>query len=137
MTYDLGMVVFGQILNYFPSFYEEGEKEDAAEVAKKVIYIGINITYDACVRLNNLAVAMCGLTIIRFVYHTAKENEMQDLMAKAHNAHEELKEHFTQRKLQNALELLSVFKNDLDSHQLAFPHLHEHLMKIVYEGRKN
>jgi len=132
MTYNLGASVFGIVLDFFPSFYDEEKRPQAIELAKKCIHIGDNIAYDSFIHLRNIAIAMWGLTIIKFIYRSAKEYNLTELMEEVNRTYTELESTLQRperKDLGDAQEMIKIFRADLDKWNLAFPILTPHLMK--------
>lgn len=132
MTYNLGTSVYGTVLEFFPSFYDEEKREQAIELARKCIHIGDNIAYDSFIHLRNIAIAMWGLTIIKFIYRSAKEYEITELIDEVNRKYNELESTLQRperKDLGDAQELVKIFRDDLDKWDLSFPMLTSHLMK--------
>jgi Restriction endonuclease len=140
MTYNLGASVFGTVLVFFPSFYDEEKRPQAVELAKKCIHLGDNIAYDSFIYLDNIAVAMWGLTIIKFIYRSAKEYDLTELIDEVKRTYNELDSTLkrTERKdLGDALEMVKIFRADLDEWSLAFPMLTQQLMtRLEIDNKK-
>ncbi|MBW8050074.1 MAG: HNH endonuclease [Cytophagales bacterium] len=139
MTYNMATSIFGTALDFSPSLHDEEKREQAIQIAKQCIHIGDNIAYDAFIHLRNLAVAMWGLTIIKFIYRKAKENNIQELKDEINRTYKELEATLRRPErtdLENAQEMLKVFKDDLDEWSLSFPPLPNRLMKIIDTDNK-
>lgn len=134
MTYNLGASVFGTVLEFFPSFHNEEKRQQAIELAKKCIHIGDNITYDSFIHLRNIAIAMWGLTIIKFIYRSAKEYQITELMDEVNRTYDELESTLNRPErndLGDAQEMVKIFREDLEKWDLAFPVLTSHLMERI------
>lgn len=132
LTYSLCTSVFGKVLEFFPSFYEEEKRPQAIELAKNCIRMGDNIAYDSFIHLRNISIAMWGLTIIKFIYRSAKEYNLTELMENVNQTYEELESTLKRPEredLGDAQEIVKLFKADLEEWDLAFPILTPHLMK--------
>lgn len=132
MTYNLGSSVFETVLEFFPSFYDEEKRPQAIELAKKCIHLGDNIAYDSFIHLNNIAIAMWGLTTIKFIYRSAKEYSLTELIEEVNRTYNELESTLQRperKDLGDAQEIVKIFRADLDEWSLSFPILKPHLMK--------
>jgi hypothetical protein len=132
MTYNMACSIFGTILDFFQSLHDEENRIQSIQLAKTCIHIGDNIAYDSFIHLRNIAVAMWGLTIMKFIYRSAKENEINELMNEVNQAYDRLEStlHRPERNdLGDAKEMVKIFREDLNEWDLAFPLLTEHLMK--------
>ncbi|MBN8696463.1 MAG: HNH endonuclease [Bacteroidetes bacterium] len=134
MPYRMAIAIYFYILNFFPVFYYKKEKAKTMEIAHLAVHIGHNMAYDATIHLRNLAVAQVGLTVLKFMYRTAKQSEVPELIKMVNHAYDELERTLKRPErndLENALELVKVFRNDLNEWDLAFPPLPKHLEDIV------
>lgn len=134
MLYDSAGSIHWAVLQFFPGLHLEENKKENMEVAEMCVHIGHNIAYDAFIHLRNLAVAMWGLTIIKFVYRSAKESDVPEIKEKVKKAYFELEETLRRPErndLGEAQELLKVFKDDLEEWDLGFPPLPAHLERRI------
>ncbi|WP_416865441.1 MAG: HNH endonuclease [Imperialibacter sp.] len=132
MTYSLATSVFGIVLNFFPPFYDEEKRPQAVELAKMCIHLGYNIAYDSFIHLRNIAIAMWGLTIIKYIYRSAKEYTLTELVEEVNRSYNELEsilKRSEEKGLEDAQEMMKIFRADLNNAHLAFPMLTPHLMK--------
>lgn len=132
MTYDLATSVFGTVLDFFPSFYDEEKRPQAVELAKMCIHLGDNIAYDSFIHLQNRAIAMWGLTIIKFIYRSATEYNLTELVEEVTRSYNELESTLQRperKDLNDAQEMVKIFRADLDNSDLAFPMLTPSLME--------
>lgn len=132
MTYDMGGSLYDTVLNFYQSLHDEENRIQSIQLAKTCIHIGENIAYDSFIHLRNIAIAMWGLTIIKFIYRSAKENAIPELIDEVRQAYDELESTLNRperRDLHDALEMVKIFRKDLDQWDLAFPVLTPHLMK--------
>lgn len=132
MTYSLASSVFETVLDFFPSFNEEGKRAQTIELAKICIHLGNNIAYDSFIHLRNISVAMWGLTIIKYIYRSAKKNDFSDLIEEINQIYNELESTLRRPErtdLGDAQEMVKIFRKDLDEWDLSFPSLPHHLMK--------
>ncbi|MFW6247415.1 MAG: hypothetical protein ACOC22_04580 [bacterium] len=132
MTYNLGISVFGTVLDFFPSFYNEEKTTETIELAKKCIYIGYNIAYYSFIHLNNIAVATSGLLIIKFIYQSAKEYNITEVLEEVNRTYDELEltlQRPERSDLEDAEEMIKIFRTDLEKRNLTLPILTPNLMK--------
>jgi len=140
MTFGASLMVFSTMLNFFPSLYQDNNRTETIEIAKRCVYLGNNIVYDSFIHLRNFAVAACGLTILKFIYREAKDYGIKELTDEVNRAYSELEEQIKRpdrTDLVNAEVLLKTFKDDLESWDLSFPMLPEHIMKIFNADKKS
>jgi hypothetical protein len=133
MPSDIAMAINGLIMNFFSSSFEETEKE-LIKNGKKCIYIGYGLVYDSFIYLNNFKIASYGLSIIKFIYREGKQNKISELTESVLHQYEELERTLNRPErndLNYAKELVKVFKDDLDTWDLGFPILPDHLYKLV------
>lgn len=126
--------IYSLVLAYFPSSYENGESKLRFSNGKQCIDIGFNMVYDSFVYTNNFKIAQLGLTIWKFVYRESKRNNMPELVDAVLSKYEELERTLdrpTRNDLENAKELVQIFKADLDTYSLVFPFLPEHLYELT------
>lgn len=134
MPYDSAGSIHWAVLQFFPGLHREENKKENIEVAELCIHLGQNIAYDAFIHLRNLAIAMWGLTIIKFIYRSAKQSNATEIIDKVKKEYAELEETLRRPErndLGEAQELLKVFKDDLEVWDLAFPPLPAHLEKRI------
>lgn len=134
MPDDIASSIFSSILSFFPSSYTEPRKV-RTELGKRCIHIGFSIAYDAFIYLNDIKVAEWGLNILKFIYREAKRKKMIELMKEVHNEYASLESTLKRPErndLQNAKDLVKVFKDDLETNDLSFPVLPPHLHKLKW-----
>ncbi|OFX21011.1 MAG: hypothetical protein A2033_11845 [Bacteroidetes bacterium GWA2_31_9] len=140
MTYKMGTSVFGSVLDFFPSFHDEETRQQSIELARKCILIGDNIAYDSFIHLRNIAIAMWGLTIIKFIYRSAKKIELFELMEEVNQKYNELESNLQRPErtdLDDAQEMTKIFRADLEEWSLSFPMLTPHLMqRLTIDNKK-
>lgn len=121
------------IFTYFPSS-NENENLDRLENGKKCANIGFNLAYDAFIHSNNFKIAEFGLSILKYVYQKGKQLKMPDLSEFALKLHNEVEQHLDRperKDLENAKEFIKVFKDALDTKDLRFPDLPDHLFTLT------
>lgn len=139
MTYDNASSINFAVLNFYPYASDESQKVEAREIGRQCVFIGFNIAYDAFIHLRNLRLSMPGLAIIKFVYRMAKDRKDKELMDIVHQQYQRM-EHTLLRPertdLDNAKQMIQVFKNDLEDWDISYPILPAALERAVNEGRK-
>lgn len=134
MPYGMALSVMVKAMDFFPSFNDKENKAKSIEIARQCVHLGDNIAYDATIHLKNLAVAQVGLSIIKFMYRTAKQNKITEIIQLINKTYDELESTLKRPErtdLGNAQELVKIFRKDLDEWDLAVPPLPAHLQKIV------
>ncbi len=139
MTSEVASSILYDILDFFPAFDDDQNQNDKiVELSNECVNIAFNICYDTAIYLKNYDVAMYGLTIFKFIYKEAKRKKLKGLIDEINSKYDEL-ESTLQRPERNdlgdALELVRIFRQDIEDGTLAFPPLPEHLMKLVYQNR--
>lgn len=134
MTYNSANSLYWNVLNFFPGLHNEKDLKGRIQIAKDCIHLGQNIAYDAFIHLRNLAIAMLGLTTIKFIYRSAKQSKIEELIIKVNSTYDELEDTLRRPErndLGNAQELAKIFRADLDEWDLGFPTLPNNLQTIV------
>ena len=134
MTYEVGLTIHSLIIEYLPNFSERREKKQTLQLAKQAVHIGHEMIYDAFIYLQNFSVAMCGLTIIKYVYRSAKKYKLRVLENAVAEAYRSIRYQLNRPEredLKLAQELVNVFEADLKEWDLSFPPLPVHLQKLV------
>ena len=124
--------IFSAILEFFPI----NEINNNIELIEKTIKIGFNITYDALIHLKNLEIAMYGLTIIKFIYRNANRLKNEAIKNKVFVIYDDLNNTLKRPErndLEDAKELVQIFKNDLERWSLSFPMLSKNLTSKIYK----
>lgn len=140
MTEDVASNILAKILSFCPSLHIKEDRKQAIELAKQCIYIGDSIAYDSFIHLRKINIAMYGLTIMKFIYRQANENNITELKKEVLSAYKRLQtnlERPDRTDLIDAQEILKTFKEDLQEWDLAFPVLSEHLMERLAKEQKN
>lgn len=126
--------IFGLVLTYFSSSFGEEDSELRIENGKECIYSGFHLAYDALIYSGNYRVAEWGLSIWKFIYRESKRKghtELTDLVLKKYEELEQTLNRPERNDLVNAKELVKIFKDNLETYDLSFPVLPEHLYKLV------
>lgn len=121
------------IFTYFPSSYQSDDLE-RFENGKQCAYIGFNLAYDAFIHLNNFKIAEYGLSILKYIYQKGKQLNVPELSEVALKLHNDVEGHLyrpERNDLKNAIEFMNVFKADIETKDLRFPDLPDHLYELV------
>jgi hypothetical protein len=138
MSYELAFTFHIIVIESLPSLYNKELRKESTVIAQNCIQIGKNVAYDAFIHLRNLAVAMCGLTILKHIYICAKENRMESLKKEVLQNYEDLGATLSRPErddLENAKRLTKIFKDDLDQWGLNIPPLPTDLIKLIDEQK--
>ena len=138
MPSDIACSLHSLILTFFPSSYDT-ERAERIENGKQCVYIGFSLVYDAFIHLNNFRIAEYGLSILKFIYREGKRNGMSELVEVVLNKYKELEqtlERPERNDLENAKKMVQIFKDDLETWDLAFPILPDHLYKLTQKDDK-
>lgn len=125
------------VYNFFPTSYDETEVETNASLGETVVNIGFDIAYDCVIKLNDLYMMQHGLTLIKYAYKYAKHHKVDALTQKVNETYRYLEGTLErpEKDLSDARKLLQVFKQDLDTHSLAYPVVSDDLMGKLYGNR--
>lgn len=134
MPSTVACAIHSLVLIYFPSSYGKDELNLRMENGSQCVYTGFNIVYDSFIYTNNFRVALWGLNILKFIYRESKRSDYNVLVDLVLEQYKELE--FTLNRperndLENAKELLQLFKDDLDTYSLAFPRLPDHIYELT------
>ena len=128
--------IYWEILDFGFLIANEDDKNKSIKLAKKLIDIGYQMSYDLMIKKDNLKSAMYSLTILKFVYKIAKQNSFDEILEEVLKYYGELESHLKRPErndLVNAQELVKYFRDDLDNYNLSFPPLSKKLMEIIYK----
>lgn len=126
----------GLVLTYFPSSYDDEQRELRIENGKECIYTGFHLAYDALIYTGNYSVAKWGLSIWKFIYRESKRKgyiELTDLVLKQYEELEHTLNRPERNDLGNAKELVKIFKDDLETYDF-FPVLPRHLYELTQKS---
>jgi hypothetical protein len=135
MTDDVANSIFSAVIDFCPSFYEDEHPKQTEKIGEMCIKIGELITYDSLIKLGDLKVAMSGLTIIKYIYQSAKMNDKENLADLVKKTYDNIERHLDRPErndLNNAKELVKIFKDDLEYSDISWPPLPQHLMELTY-----
>lgn len=131
MPQSVASTIDSLILTFYPT-YSESLEADKINLGRTCLYIGSAIAYDALIYLNSFDIAKCGLQIIKFIYREAKRSKLNDLGKEVFDRYDELESTLNRPErndLEDARELVKIFKRDLDEPSLSYPVL----PKSLYE----
>jgi hypothetical protein len=115
--------IFHLLLLFFPSDSDKEERHDI-NLSKICLTIGFNLVYDSVIYLRKLSFIPIGLTIWKMVYRHAlyiKNKHLLDTIAEYYDRLEETLKRSERNELQNAIELVIIFRKDLDVSNLSYP----------------
>jgi hypothetical protein len=121
------------ILTFFPSSSDKDE-QGRIKNGKICIEIGFGLVYDAFIYLNNFRIAGYGLAILKFIYREGNRMGLSDLTHEVLQQYDELERTLNRPErsdLEPAKELVKIFKDDLNTKDLRFPVLPDHLYKLI------
>jgi hypothetical protein len=134
MPSSIACSIEGLVFSYFPSSYDDKDREMRIENGKECLFIGFNLAYDALIHTNNYKVAQWGLSIWKFIYRESQRNNMPELVAAVLEKYKELEQTLARPErddLQNAKDLVRAFKDDLESFHLSIPFLPPNLYRLI------
>lgn len=128
--------IYWLVLTFYIHPISEVGEEQANELAQLCISIAFSLIYDASIYSNDMKIAADGYNILKFVYSKSFEIGSNELRERVLNQFEEIEKIFVQREHQDltlAIELLNVFRDDLDSKSLAYPPFSGKLYEPIIE----
>ncbi len=128
---DFASSIFTLILTYFPSSQGKIDEELRIENGKHCVGIGFNIIYDAFIYSNDFKIAQWGLNIWKYIYRESKRNDFKELTSLILDEYADIEKTLKKLHLDDAIEFLQIFKNDLKTYSLSFPPLPKHLYKLI------
>lgn len=138
MTSDIAISVFSLSLDFFPYFEDNKDEEKVIEIGNQCANIAFNMIHDTMIYMKDYSIAMYGLTILKYIYKRGKHEKLKVLVDKVNQTYEEIElalQQSERKDLENALELVQIFKSDIEKGNLTFPYLPENLHKIIYPGQ--
>jgi len=133
MPSNVASEVHALIITFFrPSVFVQ--KESMIDCAKQCINIGMVITYDALIHLNNYRIAQYGLSILKYIYRLSKKDKINILDEKVLETYNQIEGHLNRPErndLENAKRLVYFFKEDLSNLDISFPVLPKELFALV------
>ncbi|MCU0347103.1 MAG: restriction endonuclease [Saprospiraceae bacterium] len=136
MPSETASTIYWLILTFYVHPFDEKGKERSFELAQLCTRIAFSLIYDSSIYSNNLEIAAYGYNILKFVYNKSFEIGSSQLKQDVLKQYNELEQTFLQREnqdLQLAIELLNIFRDDLDSKTLAFPIFSDKLREIIID----
>lgn len=134
LTVDVAFEIFSGIQKFFPNSNSVINAEDTDSLAKIGIEIGDHLTYDALMYLKDLKVAIYGLAVFKYFYLRADNQNLPELKDLIISKFEEIisaLENSKEENLENGIELLRIYKNDLASKSLSRPKLPDNLNRLI------
>lgn len=135
MTTDVAGALLSSIINFFPHSDNESDNEKTVELANECANISFSLVYDTTIYLKNYAVAMYGLTILKYIHKKGKQQRLQKLIDRVNETYIEIEQTLKRPErndLGEALQLVKEFRADIDQGNLVFPQLSDNLMKLIY-----
>ncbi len=140
MPYSVASKIHSLIICYFPPINGKDSKQRVYDLGEVVLNIGFNIAYDAFVKLDNYYLAANGVSIFKIAYKEGKRTKNVKLINEVYKKYEELESALNRperKDLISAIELVKIFKEDIDHGTLAYPILPEPLYtKFISDSKK-
>ena len=139
MPNTLSSSIVWMALSYYPTSYRKSNKQHDLETGKLCLAIGFNTAYDCAIKLKKLSLIPNGLTLWKHLYKHAKQTKNLKLQHEVQSNYDNLEETLQRPErddLGNALELVRIFRADLEEPSLAFPLYTEHLVKLIKAEEK-
>ena len=134
LTVDVAFEIFSGIQKFFPDFNSTNNAENIVFLVKQGVEIGDHLTYDALMYLKDLKVAIYGFAVFKYFYLKADNQNLPELKDLIISKFEEIMsalENSNEENLENGIELLRIYKKDLDSKSLSRPKLPDNLNKLT------
>jgi len=139
MTSNIAISIFSLSLEFFPYFEDvQKDKKKFIQLAEECINMAFNMVYDASIYLMNYEIIMYGLTILKFIYKKGKDNKSTLLISKVNDMYQEIESNLNRPErddLDDVIELVKIFKADIDKGTLSFPPVSEKLYKKIYQNK--
>jgi hypothetical protein len=139
MPFTISASIFNLILNFFPESYFKLKNKQVKEIGIQCVSIAFNIIYDSAIYLKNIATLQEGLLILKYFYDYSNKYKIADLTKNINKTFEELLFHLNRPErtdLENAKELILVYKNALNDSSDNIPNIPRHLNVILLEHSK-
>lgn len=122
--------IHSHIICFFPPLNGKDTKKKIYDLGTMALNVGFNIAYDAFIKLDNYYLAANGLSIFKIVYQQAKRTNNTELNEEVMYKYKELESTLNRperKDLIMAIEMVRLFKGDLDYGTLAYPVIPEPL----------
>jgi len=139
MTSEVALSVFSLTLEFFPYSNYKEDQEKIIELGNQCTNIAFNMIYDSTIHMQDFNVTMYGLTILKYVYKKGKEQKLKELKDKVIETYKEIENTLNRPErtdLGYAIDLVKVFKDDIELGTLTFPPLPNHLMELIYKDNE-
>ena len=107
------------------------------QLGQEALRVSLNMFYDAVIHLKNLEIAQWALLLTKNVYWFAKTEKLKSLTENVEENYKEFERHLIRPErndLDNARELLKIYKEDLTVQSLTFAPLSENLNKAMQKS---
>ena len=122
-------------MNFLPYSDDEADMGKTIEILDDCCRIGFSVAFDASIYHGNFTVVMFGLTILKYVYKRAREQNIQTILDQVVRIYTELETQLDGPEDKNYVELIGCFRTDLSTNTLAFPDITENLTNLIYTKR--
>lgn len=139
MQSEIALSIFWLVTSYYIRFNNKEDQEQLDIINNQIIRMGKELIYEGAIYLNNLTIVSWGCNLLKIVYHNArherisKDTAIHDrFIEKVLSTYEYFKNELTGRtesNFQNALEILAIFEEDLNSWGVSMPPFPNHLSK--------
>lgn len=131
---DKAFAIYRLILSFFPYSSSEADSKKVIMLASQCIGIGFSLVYDSVVYTRDLKVSVHGLMILKYAYLRGKQERLDAIMEEVRRTYTEI-EKAAQRDdakgKQEAIQLIELFKQDLEDPTLAYPVFPKNLMQFL------
>lgn len=129
MPSDVADNIHSLVFTFLPSSYDDKQAEQRLKNGKKCIDIGFNLVYDSITYLKNYRILEFGLSIWKNVY--LEFPELSDRIIEHYKKLENDFERINRNDINYFKDMILIFKEDLNTKDLAFPILPEHIYKLI------
>ena len=105
MTESVASSVMGLIMNFLPYSDDEADMGKTIEILDDCCRIGFSVAFDASIYHGNFTVVMFGLTILKYVYKRAREQNIQTILDQVVRIYTELETQLDGPEDKNYVEL--------------------------------
>jgi hypothetical protein len=133
MPSSIAFTIFHLVENYFYTPDEISNEYDFKR-GHLCINIGFDMAYGSAIKLRRLTIMQYGLLLWKYIYKCAKDsgnNQLIETLFSFYNDLESTLQRPERNDLENALQLVRIFRNDLNTSDMGFPLYPLPLMEII------
>jgi len=131
MPSGLAMAVYSRFESFF--FVDTKKKKQTIELGELSNQIAFAMVYDSIIHSKNFTITAYGLLILKSLYIDAKHHKIAALTEQVLDSYKEILSLESRHGdyQEEAMEMVKKFKNDLETHGLAFPALPDTILQLM------